>query len=71
MKKCSLLVVFLFLISNVQAQEEHFERVFDSIIQEADLLYRYEKAVWNSTDRLMADKKLKKRLWRLCSSSFR
>jgi hypothetical protein len=31
----------------------------DSIIIEADLMYKYEKTVWNSTDLLMADKKLK------------
>lgn len=33
----------------------------DSIIEEADLLFRYEKAVWISTDLLMSDRKLKRK----------
>ncbi len=33
----------------------------DSIIQEADLLYSYEKSVWSSSDLLMANSKLTKK----------
>lgn len=41
------------------AQQTDLRAKFDSIIAEAEILYRHEKAVWNSTDLLMEDDELK------------
>ena len=57
------LVLILFLLSGsvmMFSQDENVQFKLDSIIKEADLLYRYEKAVWNSSDLIMTDKKLKR-----------
>lgn len=59
MKKLGLLILTLNISFSVFSQE-NLQAKFDSIITEADLLYRYEKSVWNSTDLLMANNKLKK-----------
>jgi hypothetical protein len=60
MKKSAILFFLVALVLNTFSQEENLQFKLDSIVKEADLLYRYEKAVWISTDLLMADKKLKK-----------
>lgn len=60
MKKRSILLLLLTVSLELFSQDDHLPVVFDSIIAEADLLYRYEKAVWHSTDLLLTDKTLKK-----------
>jgi len=60
MKKISILVLLLAISFNLFSQDDRLKAVFDSIIAESDLLYKYEKAAWNSTDLLLTDKKLKK-----------
>jgi len=60
MRRITILFFLGTLFLNAFSQEENLQLTLDSIIAEADLLYKYEKAVWNSTDLLMADKKLKK-----------
>lgn len=59
MKQITILFFLATLYLNAFPQDENLQLKFDSIIAEADLLYSYEKAVWNSTDILMEDKKLK------------
>ncbi len=59
MRKPILVIVTLILSLNLFAQEEVNQTKLDSILGEADLMYRYEKSVWNSTDLLMSDAKLK------------
>ena len=54
------LSLFMTIALNGLSQESDLNLKLDSIKQEADLLFRYEKAVWFSTDILMSDKKLKK-----------
>lgn len=54
-----LLLVLLFSLNSF-AQEVDIQAKLDSIIEEADLMYKYEKTVWVSTDLLMLNKKLKK-----------
>lgn len=54
--------IFLFLIMvcfNVFSQQDTIKPVLDSILIEADLMFRYEKAVWISSDILMTDETLK------------
>jgi hypothetical protein len=45
---------------NSFSQENSLQVKLDSILVEADLMYKYEKSVWNSTDLLMSNRKLKK-----------
>ncbi len=59
MKTFTLVLIFTCSLSCF-SQDSDLNLKMDSILTEADLLYRYEKAVWISTDLLMADKKLKK-----------
>ncbi|HBL73016.1 MAG TPA: hypothetical protein DD409_09150 [Bacteroidales bacterium] len=60
-RKLYIPVVLLFTASfQLFSQDNGMQAVFDSIIAEADLLYRNEKAVWNSTDLLLTDKTLKR-----------
>ncbi len=54
-------IVFLVinsLVINIQAQDNSLKLKLDSIVKETDLLYRYEKITWVSTDLLMSDKKM-------------
>lgn len=51
--------LFLFSTLNGISQDSNLELKLDSIVQEADLLFRYEKAVWVSTNLLMSNRKLK------------
>ncbi len=60
MKKHFLLILTLIFSSNLFSQEELNQAKLDSILEEADLMYKYEKSVWNSTDLLMSNKKLKR-----------
>ncbi len=60
MRRITILFFLVTLFLNAFSQDENLLVKFDSIIAEADLMYKYEKAVWNSTDLLMADKMLKK-----------
>jgi hypothetical protein len=60
MKRPAILFFLVALVLNTYSQEENLQFKLDSIVKEADLLFRYEKAVWISTDILMADKNLKK-----------
>lgn len=61
MRIITILLYFATIAFNAFSQEENLPFKLDSIVKEADLLYNYEKAVWNSSDLLMADKKLKKK----------
>lgn len=61
MRRITILFFLVTLFLNTFSQDENLQVKFDSIIAEADLMYKYEKAVWNSTDLLMADKMLKKK----------
>lgn len=58
MKKFTLSLFLLFALNGF-SQESDLQSKMDSILQEADLLYRYEKAVWVSTDILFSDETLK------------
>lgn len=60
MKRITILFFFGTLFLNVFSQDENIQLKFDSIIAEADLMYKYEKTVLNSSDLLMANKNLKK-----------
>lgn len=60
MRKYFLLILTLFFSLYLFSQEEINQAKLDSILEEADLMYKYEKSVWNSTDLLMSNKKLKK-----------
>lgn len=60
MKNFILLALILFFFLNLFSQEDIAQAKLDSILVEADLMYKYEKSVWNSTDLLMSNKKLKK-----------
>lgn len=60
MKHYLLLVLVLFFSMNLFSQKDSIQVKLDSILVEADLMYKYEKSVWNSTDLLMTNKELKK-----------
>jgi len=60
MKRIILLSFLGTLFLNAFSQETNIQFKLDSIIEEADLLYSYEKAIWKATDLLMADSKLNK-----------
>ncbi|MBK7712556.1 MAG: hypothetical protein IPJ37_17525 [Bacteroidales bacterium] len=60
MKRITILFFLGIIFLNAFSQDENLQFKLDSIIKEADLLYSYEKAVWNATDILMTDSKLKK-----------
>jgi hypothetical protein len=60
MTRTTIIFFLVTLALNTYSQEENLQLKLDSIIKEANLLYSYEKAVWNSTDILMANSKLKK-----------
>jgi len=59
MGKYFLLIFTLILSINLIAQDEIKQAKLDSILNEADLMYKYEKSVWNSSDLLMSNNKLK------------
>jgi len=59
MRKHFLLILTLIFSLNLFSQKEINQAKLDSILEEADLMYKYEKSVWNSTDLLMSNKKLK------------
>lgn len=59
MRKHCLFILALFFSMSLFSQEEINQTKLDSILEEADVLYRYEKSVWNSTDLLMSNEKLK------------
>jgi hypothetical protein len=61
MKQIGFVLILLTASIEMFSQGNNLQAKLDSIINEADLLYRYEKSVWNSTDLLMADEKLKKK----------
>jgi len=60
MKKHFLLIFTLIFSLNLFSQKKLNQAKLDSILVEADLMYKYEKSVWNSTDLLMSNRKLKK-----------
>lgn len=60
MTRIIILILFATIYLNAFSQDENLQLKLDSIINEADLLYNYEKAVWNATDLLMTNTKLKK-----------
>jgi hypothetical protein len=52
MKRIAVLIAFLSLTINLLSQDNVLQFKFDSIIQEANTLYNYEKAAWNASDLL-------------------
>lgn len=60
MRQIKVLILLVTISLNAFTQDENLQFILDSIIVEADLMYRYEKSVWSSTDLLVTDKKLKK-----------
>ncbi len=62
----SVFVLFVLCISSLAAaqdlvlSERELQEKLDSVITEGNLLYKYEKAAWTSTDLALADKKIKK-----------
>ncbi len=61
MKQLTILFLLMTTFFNSYSQDNELQLKLDSILAEADLLYKHEKAVWNATDLLMADKKVKKK----------
>lgn len=59
MKKTFLSFLMAIIASCIFGQEDTLQYKLDSIVEEGNLLYSYEKAVWVSTDLLMADEELK------------
>lgn len=59
--KIFLLLIFVPFSFFARAQEFNHQEKLDSILLEANLLYNYEKAVWNASDLLNDNKKLRKR----------
>lgn len=58
MKK--LLIIFaLALTTTIAFAQDNLQVTLDSILQEAETLYRYEKVAWNATDIISADEELK------------
>lgn len=60
MRQITILFFLVTIFHYAYSQDENLQLKLDSIVAEADLMYKYEKAVWNSTDLLMADESLKK-----------
>lgn len=60
MKRITILIFLGTIFVNAFSQDENLQFKLDSIIKEADLLYSYEKTIWNASDILMTDSKLKK-----------
>lgn len=59
MKRITILFFLSTILLNAFSQDNNLQFKLDSIVKEADLLYSYEKAVWNASDILMSDSKLK------------
>jgi len=53
MKKYILIPVLFLITLAGYSQKNILEKTVDSIIQEANLLYNYEKVIWNASDLLM------------------
>jgi len=62
MKLITTIIIVFTMFSSLFSQEVDTLRIkLDSIVTEANLLYNYEKAVWESTDMLKQDRKLKRK----------
>lgn len=59
MRKVTILFFLTTIALNVFSQQENLQLKLDSIVEEANLLYYYEKAVWSSTDLLLTNNELK------------
>jgi hypothetical protein len=59
MKRITILLFLGIIFLNAFSQNDNLQYKLDSIINEADLLYSYERAVWNATDLFMTNSKLK------------
>ena len=57
MKRTAILITFLSLTINLLSQDNGLQFKFDSIIKEANTLYYFEKAAWNSSDLLRSSEK--------------
>lgn len=62
MRNYLMLITTVFFSLNLFSQEENIQVKLDSILTEADLVYQYEKSVWNSTDIVLSNRNLKKNL---------
>lgn len=59
MKRITILCFLGAISLNAFSQDKDLQFKLDSIVKEADLLYSYEKSVWNASDLLMANSTLK------------
>lgn len=60
MKRFAILFFLGTVFLNAFSQDDDLKFILDSIVNEADLLYIYEKAVWTASDILMSNSKLRK-----------
>ncbi|MFD2562108.1 hypothetical protein [Aquimarina rubra] len=60
MRKILIVLITVLITALTYSQKDTLQVKLDSIIEEANLLYSYEKVAWNSTDLLMSNRKLKK-----------
>ncbi len=61
MDKLLIILIALLSINNSFSQTEDFKAEFDSIIEEANLLYEYERVTWNSPDLAAKNENIKGR----------
>jgi len=59
MRILKILSLIFFIHTTAVAQNDNLQVKLDSILEEADLLYRYEKAAWHGSDLFMADAELR------------
>ena len=62
MKNIFLSLIIGLITTTVFSQEKTEKAIFDSIINEANLLYNYEKIAWNASDLAYSNKKIKNKI---------
>lgn len=55
MRQSIILVLLVLTFNNAFSQNERIQFILDSIVKEADLMYRYERVAWVSTDLILAN----------------
>lgn len=60
--KIKLVLILTILPIHLWSQEQKQEAKLDSIIKEANLLYNYDKVVWNATDLALQNESLKSKM---------
>lgn len=56
MRQSIILFLLVLTFNNAFSQNERIQFILDSIVKEADLMYKHEKVAWESTDLLIAKK---------------